>query len=309
MTLEQMSVDEWIGSSLITTEAQLNAILPRADQVPAGLHLAMRYAVLDGGKRIRPLLSLAAAQLVDGEEFIAAQVGCAVELVHAYSLVHDDLPCMDNDLLRRGKPTVHVAYGEANAMLVGDGLQALAFGVLAHLGHAKSAGSGNHLPPDAVIKLIELLAHAAGSQGMVGGQAIDCAVVGTILSQADLEQMHSMKTGALLRAAVMMGLHCGASKPSAQLLAASDQYARSIGLAFQVVDDILDVKSDTATLGKTAGKDAQQNKPTFVSLLGLAQAQTLADALFDQAILALAPFGQRAQRLRELAQKIVSRKS
>ena len=306
MSLDRVTMDQWMASSVASIEAHLDKLLPATSQVPTQLLGAMRYAVLDGGKRIRPLLTLAAAQLVDADETTALSVGCAVELIHAYSLVHDDLPCMDNDLLRRGKPTVHVAFGEANAMLVGDGLQALAFGVLANLNHS---GGPDALTPQAVIELIKELAQASGCAGMVGGQAIDCAVVGSVLSRTDLEQMHGMKTGALLRASVMMGARCGIPRPSVAVLTALDQYSRAIGLAFQVVDDILDVKGDTVTLGKTAGKDAQQNKPTFVSLMGLVQAQHLADTLFNQAILVLEPFAQRAQRLRELAQKIVSRKS
>lgn len=302
-------IDQWIQSCLDITQTQLDFVLPRQTIVPFALHDAMRYSVLDGGKRIRPLLCFAAAQLVEADVLVAARVGCAVELIHAYSLVHDDLPCMDNDLLRRGKPTVHVAYGEANALLVGDGLQALAFAVLANLVRGDNKGNRPNIADSAVIDLIAQLAQAAGSTGMVGGQAIDCAMVGSSLSQADLEQMHSMKTGALLRAAVMMGALCGGQKPDSDLLKALDQYARAMGLAFQVIDDVLDVSSDTAILGKTAGKDALQNKPTFVSLLGLIEAQNFADRLFQQALSVLAPYGEGAQRLRDLAQKIVSRKS
>lgn len=307
-------IDQWIQGRLAILETQLDYVLPKPTQIPSDLHASMRYAVLDGGKRIRPLLCFAAAQLVDADELVAARVGCAVELIHAYSLVHDDMPCMDNDLLRRGKPTVHIAYGEANAMLVGDGLQALAFGVLADLATADIAidninTTRPNIAHDAVTHLIAQLAQASGSVGMVGGQAIDCAMVGTALSRADLEQMHSMKTGALLRAAVMMGANCGPQRPDGDLLKALDQYARGIGLAFQVIDDVLDVSGDTVTLGKTAGKDAQQNKPTFVSLMGLREAQNFADVLYSQAIKVLEPYGEGAQRLRDLAKKIVSRKS
>ena len=318
------SIDQWIQSCLTLTESQLDQVLPKHQQIPSALHDGMRYAVLDGGKRIRPLLCFAAAQLVRADLLVAARVACAVELIHAYSLVHDDLPCMDNDLLRRGKPTVHVAFGEANAMLVGDGLQALAFSVLADLANSELVNSdlansdlatvdikANRptVAPHAVVDLVAQLAQAAGSLGMVGGQAIDCAMTGTVLSRSDLEQMHSMKTGALLRAAVMMGAHCGNEKPNGDLLKALDQYSRAIGLAFQVIDDVLDVSGDTATLGKTAGKDAQQNKPTFVSLMGLHEAQAFADSLYNQALSSLAPYGEAAQRLRDLALKIVSRKS
>ena len=309
------AIDEWIDRCLAITETQLNEVLPKTSQIPFALHEGMRYAVLGGGKRIRPLLCFAAAQLVRADWLVVARVACAVELIHAYSLVHDDLPCMDDDLLRRGKPTVHVAFGEANAMLVGDGLQALAFSVLANLATRDLASLDSQVPrltpiaPNAVVDLIAHLSQAAGSLGMVGGQAIDCAVAGTILSRADLEQMHSMKTGALLRAAVMMGARCGGQKPDDDLLKALDQYACAIGLAFQVIDDVLDASGDTQTLGKTAGKDALQNKPTFVSLMGLREAHAFADSLHEQALAALVPYGEAAQHLRDLALKIVSRKS
>ena len=308
-TLAHAPIDQWMKSCAAITEAQLECVLPSKTRIPSVLHDSMRYAALDGGKRIRPLLCFAAAQLVDADLLVAARVGCALELIHAYSLVHDDMPCMDNDALRRGKPTVHIAYGEANAMLVGDGLQPLAFAVLADLANADLQIGRPSIGHEAVVDLIAQLAQAAGSLGMVGGQAIDCAMVGATLSQADLEQMHSMKTGALLRAAVMMGAGCGNQTPNEALLKSLEQYARAIGLAFQVIDDVLDVSSDTATLGKTAGKDAQQNKPTFVSLMGLDAAQVLADELYSQALGAIEPYGAGAQRLRDLAQKIVSRKS
>jgi farnesyl diphosphate synthase len=240
---------------------------------PAGLGEAMRYAVLDGGKRLRPLLALAVSEAVSGEPEAAMRAACALELIHAYSLVHDDMPCMDNDVLRRGKPTVHVAFGEAQALLAGDALQALAFELL--------------VPEDASVapamsaQLCRQLACAAGAAGMAGGQAIDLASVGADLDRAGLENMHRCKTGALLQASVMMGAATG--RCDVQALRCLRQYGDVLGLAFQVVDDILDVTTDSATLGKTAGKDAAADKPTFVSLMGLTSAQACADELLDRA--------------------------
>ena len=244
----------------------------RAD-APAGLGEAMRYAVLDGGKRLRPLLAMAAAEAVGGSQPAALRAGCALELIHAYSLVHDDMPCMDNDVLRRGKPTVHVAYGEAQALLVGDALQALAFELL-----VPDDGS---VPDALAASLCRQLALAAGAHGMAGGQAVDLASVGLALDQPALEAMHRLKTGALLQASVLMGASTGPLTATAreQLTV----YGAALGLAFQVVDDVLDVTADSATLGKTAGKDAAADKPTFVSLMGLAAAQAYADRVLDQA--------------------------
>ncbi|HNM39594.1 MAG TPA: polyprenyl synthetase family protein, partial [Giesbergeria sp.] len=254
---------------------------------PAGLGEAMRYAVLDGGKRLRPLLVLAARQAVavaDGEvsasagfDEAALRAACAVELIHAYSLVHDDMPCMDNDVLRRGKPTVHVQFGQAQALLAGDALQALAFELL--------APEGADVPEPVQARLCRLLARAAGAQGMAGGQAIDLAHVGCGMTEDALRHMHRLKTGALLQASVLMGAHCGNAAPAA--LQALADYGAALGLAFQVVDDILDVTQDSATLGKTAGKDAEQGKPTYVSLLGLERAQAYARELLVQALAAL----------------------
>ncbi|QCB45916.1 polyprenyl synthetase family protein [Hydrogenophaga sp. PAMC20947] len=240
---------------------------------PARLGEAMRYAVLDGGKRLRPLLVLAAAEAVSGDADMSLRAACAVELIHAYSLVHDDMPCMDNDVLRRGKPTVHVQFGEAQALLAGDALQALAFELLV----PDEPGT------DALLasRLCRLLARAAGAAGMAGGQAIDLASVGSRLDQPSLETMHRFKTGALLQASVVMGAATGQTSPAVmQHLVA---YGDALGLAFQVVDDILDVTTDSATLGKTAGKDAASDKPTFVSLMGLTGAQACADQLLDRA--------------------------
>ncbi len=240
---------------------------------PAGLGEAMRYAVLDGGKRLRPLLALAACEAVGGQRTVALRAACALELIHAYSLVHDDMPCMDNDVLRRGKPTVHVAFGEAQALLVGDALQALAFELL--------VPEDGTVPDALAASLCRQLALAAGGQGMAGGQAVDLASVGVALDQPALEAMHRLKTGALLQASVMMGASTGPISTTAreQLTV----YGAALGLAFQVVDDVLDVTADSATLGKTAGKDAAADKPTFVSLMGLDGAQAYADRVLEQA--------------------------
>jgi farnesyl diphosphate synthase len=275
---------------------------------PAGLGEAMRYAVLDGGKRLRPLLVLAARQAVavaDGEvsasagfDEAALRAACAVELIHAYSLVHDDMPCMDNDVLRRGKPTVHVQFGQAQALLAGDALQALAFELLAPEGAA--------VPEPVQARLCRLLARAAGAQGMAGGQAIDLAHVGCGMTEDALRHMHRLKTGALLQASVLMGAHCGNAAPAA--LQALADYGAALGLAFQVVDDILDVTQDSATLGKTAGKDAEQGKPTYVSLLGLERAQAYARELLVQALAALdAAALPDTRALAALAQMVVNR--
>ena len=270
---------------------------------PAQLVAAMRYAVLDGGKRLRPLLVLAAHEAVrqaqdDASINAAMRAACAVELIHAYSLVHDDMPCMDNDVLRRGKPTVHVQFGEASALLAGDALQALAFELL-----TPQDGS---VPQATQARLCALLARAAGSAGMAGGQAIDLASVGLPLTESQLREMHELKTGALLQASVMMGAQC--AEPSAQTVAALQTYGSAIGLAFQVVDDILDVTADSGTLGKTAGKDAHNNKPTYVSLLGLQASQTYAQQLLVKAQCALDGSGlTQTQALRALADMVVNR--
>jgi farnesyl diphosphate synthase len=265
---------------------------------PAGLGEAMRYAVLDGGKRLRPLLVLAACEAVQGNEEAALRAACAVELIHAYSLVHDDMPCMDNDILRRGKPTVHVKFGQAQALLAGDALQALAFELL--------APEGAGVPASIQAALCRLLARAAGHSGMAGGQAIDLASVGQALTEAQLREMHRRKTGALLQGSVMMGAACGA--PAANALSALAAYGDAMGLAFQVVDDILDVTGDAATLGKTAGKDAAQDKPTYVSLLGLERSSAYAQQLLAQALRALEASGLNStQALQALATMVVNR--
>ncbi len=291
----------WCARQAERAEQALRNILPPEHLEPVALHRAMSYAVLGGGKRIRPLLAYAAAELVQAPAAVADCVACSVELIHAYSLVHDDLPCMDNDVLRRGKPTVHVAFGEANAMLVGDALQALAFEVAAG---ALAAGAR----PQAVVEMTLDLARAAGSLGMAGGQAIDLEAVGTTMSRSALQFMHERKTGAMLRAAVLMGAQGGRSLANTELQAL-DRYTKAIGLAFQVVDDILDVKADSATLGKTAGKDALNEKPTYVSVLGMTQSEEFARQLCCEAHEALQAFTGTAYRLHELADLIVLRKS
>ncbi len=287
---------DWSAERLARVEEALSAWVPL--DAPVRLGEAMRYAVLDGGKRLRPLLVLGAAEAVRGNMDAALRAACAVELIHAYSLVHDDMPCMDNDVLRRGKPTVHVAYGEATALLAGDALQALAFELLA------PADGG--VPESIQARLCRLLAQAAGGCGMAGGQAIDLAAVGRTLTEDELRHMHRLKTGALLQASVMMGAACGETTPAATRGLA--EYGRALGLAFQVVDDILDVTSDSATLGKTPGKDALQDKPTYVSLLGLDRARSHAGELLEQARAALATTGLAdTQALRALAEMVVHR--
>jgi farnesyl diphosphate synthase len=297
-----MSADDlqhWMSAIQARTEAALDACLPHAGLAPQRLHEAMRYATLGGGKRVRPLLAHAAGELAGADPLAVDRAACAVELIHAYSLVHDDLPCMDDDVLRRGKPTVHVEFDEATALLVGDALQALAFKVLAE------APLG--IPADRHLALVALLAQAAGSRGMAGGQAIDLAAVGQAMSRAELEFMHIHKTGALIRAAILLGAGCGlAVAPERD--AALDHFGKRIGLLFQVVDDILDIQADTATLGKTAGKDAARDKPTYVSLLGLTEARALAEELLAEALACLAPFGAGAARLGQLARFIAHRK-
>jgi len=294
----------WSSAHQARFEEVLSGLLPQAGVAPQRLHQAMRYAVLDGGKRVRPLLAFAAGELVGAEESRVNIAAAAVEVIHAYSLVHDDMPCMDNDVLRRGKPTCHVQYDEATALLVGDSLLTLAFQWL-----------GEHrLNDDAAqqLEMVKLLAVAAGSRGMAGGQAIDLASVGRTLSLPELENMHIHKTGALIRAAILLGARCGSDTRRCAVTAAQldklDHYGKCVGLAFQVVDDVLDFAADTATLGKTAGKDADNDKPTYVTLLGVEAARDMAQHLHGEAIAALAEFGDAAQRLRELADFIVLRK-
>ena len=288
----------WMGAQLARVEQALDQWVAPADSVPSALAQPMRYAVLDGGKRMRPLLVLAASEAAGGQGQAALRAACAVEMIHAYSLVHDDMPCMDNDVLRRGKATVHVQFGQASALLAGDALQALAFEVLApEDGSVSLALQG---------RLCGMLARAAGGRGMAGGQAIDLASVGRSIDSEQLHEMHRLKTGALLQASVLMGAACGSADSVA--MAHLADYGASIGLAFQVVDDILDVTADSKTLGKTAGKDAEQDKPTFVSLMGLRESRDYAQALLTQAHNSLRGSGLRnTAALGALADKLVHR--
>ena len=295
--MNRAEFDAWMAAETAAVESALEAFVP-AD-APAGLGLAMRYGVLDGGKRVRPLLVLAAAQAVHGARDAAMRAACAVELIHAYSLVHDDMPCMDNDVLRRGKPTVHVQYGQAQAMLAGDAMQALAFEVLTPV---------EGMAPALQARLCSLLARSAGHAGMAGGQAIDLASIGVPIDEATLRDMHHRKTGALLQASVLMGAACGDVSPSTWQ--ALTEYGDALGLAFQVVDDILDVTQASVTLGKTAGKDIDNNKPTYVTVLGLAAARRHAHELRRAAQAALARSGlPDAAWLALLADRVVDRDS
>ena len=289
----------WASAHQHRFEAVLKQLLPQAELAPQRLHAAMRYSVLDGGKRVRPLLALAAGELSGAVQERVDIAAAAVEMIHAYSLVHDDMPCMDDDVLRRGKPTCHVEYDEATALLVGDSLQSLAFQLLSE--HKLSDDAASQL------QMVKLLALASGSRGMAGGQAFDLASVGKRLTLIELEFMHIHKTGALIRAAILLGAHCGNTLNQEQF-ERLDHFGKCVGLAFQVVDDVLDAEADTATLGKTAGKDADNNKPTYVSLLGVVQAKKMAADLHAEAMESLSEFGANAQRLRELADFIVIRK-
>lgn len=303
-SLESVDFQAWLRSRIESVVDTLEQTLPPADVVPGRLHEAMRYAVLGGGKRVRAALvfaageaSLQSAAATAAQQMALNHAAAAVELIHAYSLVHDDLPCMDDDTLRRGRPTVHVQFDEATAMLAGDALQPLAFESLGAM----------PIAPALVVQAIQLLAGAIGSQGMVGGQAIDCDSVGRVLVQDDLQRMHRMKTGALLEASVLLGgIVAGASSSTREGLT---RYAAAIGLAFQVADDILDVTADTATLGKTAGKDALENKPTYVSTLGLEGSRDFLLELREEARAALLPLGPSASALASLADFIVGRDS
>jgi farnesyl diphosphate synthase len=288
----------WMGGAQARMETVLARVLPAANVAPARLHDAMRYATLEGGKRVRPLLAFAAGEVSGAAPERLEIAAAAVELIHAYSLVHDDLPCMDDDILRRGKRTVHVEYDEATALLVGDALQSLAFQLLAEHRLADD--------PRLQLEMVKTLALAAGSRGMAGGQQIDLEATGKALDLPELEFMHIHKTGALIRAAVLLGNACGTqSEAQKQKL---DKYAKAVGLAFQVVDDVLDHEASTATLGKTAGKDSKQGKPTYVSAMGVARARGLAEDLRAESHAALSGIGAPARRLGELADFIVLRK-
>ena len=297
-TMTTPAFPEWTQSVQHRMEAALSRLLPQENTIPARLHQAMRYASLGGGKRVRPLLAFAAGEITGALPERLEIAASAVELIHAYSLVHDDLPCMDDDVLRRGRPTCHVEYDEPTALLVGDSLQSLAFELLTResLGH-----------PARQLEMVRLLSHASGSCGMAGGQAIDLDSVGKALTQPELELMHALKTGALIRAAVLLGALCGESIDD-ETLPQLDRFAKRLGLLFQVVDDILDCTASTATLGKTAGKDAAADKPTYVSLLGLDGARDFSNELRTQAMAALSVFGERGHRLAELTDFVTYRK-
>ncbi|MDR1935478.1 MAG: polyprenyl synthetase family protein [Candidatus Accumulibacter sp.] len=289
---------EWMACVQERVEKALARHLPSAEAIPARLHRAMRYSCLNGGKRVRPLLAFASGEICAAPEEKLEIVACALEMIHAYSLVHDDLPCMDNDVLRRGRPTCHVEYGEATALLAGDALQTQAFLLLAR----ESLGD-----PAVQLEMLRVLAHACGSLGMAGGQAIDLDAVGRALELPELELMHAMKTGALIRAAATLGALCGEGLPDGARQAL-DRFAKRAGLLFQVVDDILDCTASTATLGKTAGKDSAADKPSCVGLMGLERAREFAGQLREQAIESLASFGERARRLVELTDFIARRR-
>ena len=293
---DRLHFERWVREALRHTESALDVWVP--GDAPAALGEAMRYSVLDGGKRLRPLLVLAAREAVHGHDVAALRAAVAVELIHAYSLVHDDMPCMDNDVLRRGKPTVHVKFGQASAMLAGDAMQALAFEVL--------TPPESEVPGSLQAHLCRLLARASGSAGMAGGQAIDLASIGMPLSEPQLRDMHRRKTGALLQASVLMGAATG--QTNAVSWTALSDFGSAIGLAFQIVDDILDVTQASSTLGKTAGKDVDQDKPTYVSMLGLDSARVEANALRVSAHAALARSGlQNCAWLGLLADMVVDR--
>jgi geranylgeranyl pyrophosphate synthase len=290
-------------TALIAFSARADQALARAlppeERAPAPLHRAMRYAVLGGGKRLRPVLVYATGSALGASLDALDASAAAVEIIHAYSLVHDDLPAMDDDALRRGRPTCHVVFGEAMAILAGDALQALAFELLAA---DKAHAAGTH------VEMLRTLAAACGSHGMAGGQALDLAAVGTLLTPGELDRMHAHKTGALIRASLRLGA-LAAGNANAATLATLDEYGHAIGLAFQIRDDILDVEGDSATLGKTTGKDAADSKPTYPAILGMNASRARLAKLTDEAIAALAPLGERAQGLTELARYVAERES
>jgi len=296
---ETLPFAAWMGAVQARMDQALARLLPSPGVAPARLHEAMRYATLEGGKRVRPLACFAAGELAGAAAERLEVAAAAVEMIHAYSLVHDDMPCMDDDVLRRGKPTVHVEYDVATALLAGDALQSLAFQLLAEHRLADD--------PAAQLEMVKALAVASGSRGMAGGQQIDLESTGKALPLPELEFMHIRKTGALIRAAVLLGAACGAALATDER-ARLDRYVQCVGLAFQVVDDVLDAEASTATLGKTAGKDSKRGKPTYVSAMGASRARQFAEELRREAHAALAPFGARARRLGELADFIVLRK-
>ena len=290
--------NDWARTMQLHMEDVLDIHLPPSTVSPMRLHEAMRYATMGGGKRVRALLAYAAGEFCGAEMEKVSVPAAAVEIIHAFSLVHDDLPCMDDDDLRRSKPTTHKQYGDAVALLVGDALQSLAFQLISQDKLLKSATQK--------LKMLHILALASGSRGMAGGQAIDIESIGIPLSRAELEHMHIQKTGALIRAAALLGAY-SADKPKEDKISAVDHFAKSIGLAFQVVDDILDAEADTQTLGKTAGKDQLNNKSTYVTILGLSAAKQLAGELHANAMAALSFYGREADLLRHLANFITHR--
>ena len=280
-------------------DARLDDWLPKDSIKPEQLHEAMRYAIFNGGKRIRPILVYATGQAITGSEPMLDHIACAIECIHAYSLIHDDLPAMDDDDLRRGKPTCHKAFDEATAILAGDALQALAFQILGQ-------GKDQRISPAQRLDMMNILAVASGSRGMAGGQAIDLAAVGKPLNEAELENMHIHKTGALIRASVKMAALCAEDLPT-EPFDKLDHYAKCVGLAFQITDDILDEIGDTDTLGKPQGSDRAQNKPTYPSIIGLETSQELAQNLVDDAIISLQAFDKHADSLRGIANYIIER--
>ena len=289
---------DWARIVALDMERALESLLPTPTTEPVRLHDAMRYATLGGGKRVRPMLAFATGLVSEADPERLKIVASAVEIIHAYSLVHDDLPSMDNDVLRRGRPTCHVEFDEATALLAGDALQALAFELMATYRLADSS--------ETQLKMQQLFARACGSHGMAGGQAIDLASVGKQITLPELEFMHILKTGALIRTSVLLGAFCGQPMLDDEM-AHLDRYGKLVGLAFQVVDDILDCESNTEKLGKTAGKDQDANKPTYVSLMGLMPAKDFAAELLRDALDAVSGFGENASRLRQLARFIVER--
>ena len=288
----------WSRQVAMDMERTLGDLLPSPDIQPQRLHAAMRYSSMSGGKRVRPMLAFAAGLVTEADPARVKAVSAAVEFIHAYSLIHDDLPCMDDDSLRRGRPTCHIEFDEATALLAGDALQALAFEIVSTHKLADSA--------ETQLMMIQHFTKACGSHGMAGGQAIDLANVNKAITLPELEYMHILKTGALIRASVQLGALCGRALQSDEMKHL-DRYAKCVGLAFQVVDDILDCESNTETLGKTAGKDQHANKPTYVSLMGLAPAKRFAGELLTDSHAAVESFGERATRLRQLAEFIVRR--
>ncbi len=297
MPLQDSTFEQWVSHMQLRIEDVLDKHLPAVDIVPEALHEAMRYAALEGGKRVRALLTYAAGEFCASSPERIDIPAASVELIHAFSLVHDDMPCMDNDDLRRGKPSTHNKYGDAIALLVGDALQSLSFQLISQDTSLRSSQK---------IKMLHILALASGSRGMAGGQAIDLASIDLLLTQIELETMHIHKTGALIRAAALLGAY-SVYNPNEDKLKALDHFAKSIGLAFQVVDDILDAEADTETLGKTAGKDAENNKSTYVTILGLSAAKNLVDELYANAITTLSFYGREADLLRYLAKFITHR--